>query len=89
MALALPALIPMGVNLSKAFRNASDDSADAAPLQANKVRTRSVVDRLIAGGQGSPISHWSEQHLERQIKTNSALRAHADEVRAAHTASRC
>ena len=89
MALALPCLIPMGVNLSKAFRNASDDSAENPPLQANKVRTRSVVDRLIAGGRGSPISHWSDQHLEKQIKTNSALRAHADEVRAAHAASRC
>ena len=84
------ALIPAGMALAKAQRNASDasDGSDRKPLSANKVRTQSVVDRLTAGGSGSPISHWSDQQLERMIKTNSAFKAHESELRAAHTASR-
>ena len=82
------ALIPVGMSIAKAQRNASDASDGSAPLAANKVRTQSVVDRLTAGGSGAPIAHWSDQHLERMIKTNSAFKAHADELREAHKTAR-
>ena len=85
----LAPLIPAFMSLAKAQRNASDSSDGSQPrLQANRVRTQSVVDRLTAGGSGSPISHWSDQHLERMIKTNSAFKAHADELREAHRSAR-
>ena len=86
----LAPLIPAGMALAKAQRNASDasDGSSGKRLEANKVRTQSVVDRLTAGGSGAPIAHWSDQHLERMIKTNSAFKAHADELREAHRAAR-
>ena len=84
------AMIPLGMSIAKAQRNASDasDGSDNKPLTAHKTRTQGVVDRLTAGGSGSPISHWSEQHLEKMLKTNSAFKAHADELREAHKAAR-
>ena len=84
------ALIPVGMSIAKAQRNASDasDGSSGKPLQANKTRSQGLVDRLTAGGSGSPISHWSDQHLEKMLKTNSAFKAHADELREAHKASR-
>ena len=58
------------------------------PLASKKVRTQGIVERLTAGGSGAPIAQWSDQHLERMLKTNSAFRAHADELRTAHKARR-
>merc|ERR1711934_67696 len=86
----LAPMIPLGMSLARVQRNASDASDDSSGkrLAANKVRTQSVVDRLTAGGSGAPIAHWSDQHLERMIKTNSAFKAHADELREAHKAAR-
>merc|ERR1712100_775703 len=47
-------------------------------LMAQATRKASVVNRLCAG---STISHWSEQHLERMIKTNSVFQEHQDQLR--------
>jgi len=89
MVFQIAALIPMGMGIAKASRNASDASdGPQSPLCAKKARSQGIVERMIAGGNGSPISHWSDQHLERVIKTNSAFRAHAEELRTAHKASR-
>jgi len=89
----LAPLIPAVMSLAKIQRNGSDasdgsGSGSGRRLEANKVRTQSVVNRLTAGGSGAPIAHWSDQHLERMIKTNSAFKAHSDELRAAHKSAR-
>merc|ERR1712046_266012 len=86
----LAPLIPLGMSLAKAQRNGSDasDGSSGQRLAAHRVRTQSVIDRLTAGGSGAPIAHWSEQHLERMIKHNSAFKAHEDELREAHKAAR-
>ena len=89
MVFQIAALIPVGVGIAKASRNASDVcDGHLSPLSAKKVRSQGIVERVMAGGAGSPISHWSDQHLERMIKTNSAFRAHAEELRTAHKANR-
>merc|ERR1719450_1471823 len=59
------------------------DEANQLSLSAHATREQGVVDRLTAGKQ-PPIAHWSEQQLERMIKTNSAFRDRADELREAH-----
>ena len=89
MVFQVAALIPAGMALAKVQRNASDASDGSnGKGDKTKVRTQGVIDRLTAGGSGAPISHWSDQHLEKMIKTNSAFKAHADELREAHKASR-
>lgn len=71
-------LIPLVVSASKAFRNASDDEPHCEPLMAQASRKASVVERLCAG---SNMSHWSEQHLDRMIKTNNVFQEHQDQLR--------
>jgi len=92
MVFQVAALIPAGMAIAKAQRNASDASGSSGGSKksgdASKVRTQGVVDRLTAGGSGAPIAQWSDQHLERMIKTNSAFKSHADELRTAHAAAR-
>ena len=90
MVFQVAALIPAGMAIAKAQRNASDasDGSNNKPLAANRVRTQRVVDRLTAGGSGAPISHLSDQQSERMIKINEASKAHESELRAAHTAGR-
>jgi len=58
------------------------DEAQQLTLSAHATREQSVVDRLTAGA-APPVSFWSEQQLERMIKTNSAFRERADELREA------
>ena len=65
---------------AKAGRNfISDPEQKVAP---KTVRENSVVDRLVAGAT-PPVSHFSEQHLERLLKTNSAMQVRAHELREA------
>merc|ERR1712176_1395909 len=56
-------------------------------LKAQETRNQSVVDRLTTG-TSPPVSFWSEQQLERMVKTNSALRDRADELREARLKKR-
>ena len=81
-----PALIPLGMSIGKIIRNSTADERDSNPLTAHATRSQGVVDRLTAGGASAPITHWSEQHLERMIRRNSVFRDHADELRLAHAA---
>merc|ERR1719387_3156816 len=74
-------LVPVAIT-SKINANATAEKPDSAhSLQ------KSVVDRLCAG-PGAPISHWSEQHLDRMIKTNSAFREFEAELRQCHAEKR-
>jgi len=89
MAVFLPMLIVPGVAAARIARNWSTDEADKAnqaSLAAQDTRNQGVVDRLTAG-PAPPISHWSEQQLERMIKTNSAFRDRASELRDAREQS--
>merc|ERR1719480_421297 len=79
----VPALIPLGVGVAKIIRNVSTDERDSQVQPST--RSRSVVERLTAGAT-PPVAYWSEQHLERMLKTNSALRDSAEELRSARKA---
>merc|ERR1719443_2809444 len=79
----VPALLPAGMLAAKGYRNSMPDEQNTtAALGAT--RKRSVIERLTTG-HTPPIAYWSEQQLERMIKTNSVFREHADELRAART----
>merc|ERR1739845_245246 len=75
-------LVPVAISASKINANAHAEKPDSTFS-----RQKSVVDRLCAG-PGSPISHWSDQHLDRMIKTNSAFREFEQELRQCHAEKR-
>jgi len=81
--LAAP-LIPLGFGVAKIYRNLTPDERDLGS-DAHGKRSSGVLSRLQAGGDSSPLSQWSEKHLERMIKRNSVFQANADELRAAHS----
>ena len=78
------ALIPAGFGILKMYRNyVNQDSKDP---QADALRKRGVVDKLITGTT-PPVIYLSEKELERIIRTNSACREHEKlirDVRAKH-----
>lgn len=80
----VPALIIPTMSAARIVRNFSSDDRDAVPLAASDVRKQGVVDRMVAGSN-PPVAYWSEKNLEKMIKTNSAFRDRADELRSAHT----
>ena len=75
---AVTPMIPAAITVSKALHNSSDEEAHPEHLMAHTTRKARVVNRLCAG---STISHWSEQHLERMIKTNNVFQEHQDQLR--------
>merc|ERR1719162_2813939 len=44
-------------------------------------RREGAADRLMAGGN---LKNFNKKYLEKHLKTNSALRDHADEIRSAY-----
>jgi len=79
----VPALIIPCMSAARVIRNLSSDERDGAPLAASDVRKQGVVDRMVSGSS-PPVSYWSEKEMEKMIKTNSAFRDRADELRSAH-----
>jgi len=79
----VPALIIPAMSAARVLRNSSLDERDGAPLAASDVRKQGIVDRMVSGSS-PPVAYWSEKHLEKMIKTNSAFRDRADELRSAH-----
>merc|ERR1712039_955182 len=81
----IPAMIIPGMAVARIVRHYTSDEEDQNRkdnLKAQETRNQSVVDRLTTG-TSPPVSFWSEQQLERMVKTNSALRDRADELREA------
>merc|ERR1712083_526148 len=81
----VPALIIPGMAVARIARHYTSDEEDQNRkdnLKAQETCNQSVVDRLTAGA-APPVSFWSEQQLERMIKTNSAMKDRADELREA------
>merc|ERR1712003_233835 len=73
----------MGMAVARIVRHYTSDEQDQNTkdnLKAQETRNQSVVDRLTAGA-APPVSFWSEQQLERMLKTNSAMKEKADELR--------
>merc|ERR1719359_490452 len=67
---------------SKMYRNYTQSEEDnMGALVAGHTRDRAVVERLIAGEN---LKNFSAKHLEKHLKTNSALGTNADEIRKAH-----
>merc|ERR1711871_907767 len=83
----VPPLIPVAMSVGKLIRNSSSDERDRAALEAHTTRKQSVVDRL-CNGPGAPISHWSDKHLERMIKTNNVFQEFESELRQCHAEKR-
>merc|ERR1712066_713066 len=87
--MVLPFIAPMigygGIMAAKAYRN-SEATAPGEELRAQTTRDNSVVDRLLAGST-PPVGHWSEKHLEKMLKTNSALQLRAEELRSARNSA--
>ena len=79
----VPALIIPAMSAARVMRNLSSDERDGAPLAASDVRKQGVVDRMVSGSNPL-VSYWSEKQMEKMIKTNSAFRDRADELRSAH-----
>jgi len=79
----VPALIIPAMSAARVLRNSSSDERDGAPLAASDVRKQGVVDRMVSGSS-PPVSYWSAKELEKMIKTNSAFRDRAEELRSAH-----
>jgi PAS domain S-box-containing protein len=78
----LPALVPLGVSLSKICRNAADDGPQDL-MPRTEVAGRAIVNKMIKGGANAPITQWSEAKLEKAIRRNSVFRDHANELRLA------
>lgn len=83
----VPALVPLVFTAGKIVRNSSSDERDNKDLKSSHTRKSSIVERMCAG-PGSPVSHWSEQHLERMIKTNNVFKEFEDQLRQCHADSR-
>ena len=75
------ALVPIGFGIAKLYRNYFSEK-DTTFAQSDALRKRGVVDRLISG-RSPPVMYLSEKQVEELIKTNSACRKHADEIREA------
>merc|ERR1712216_67244 len=69
-----PAVFLVSIQGTKLFRNATSTADDNKADNITHLRNQGVVDRLQTG-------HFSEKHLERTLKTNSAMRHKADELR--------
>jgi hypothetical protein len=78
----LPAGLLGGIMAAKAGRNFLTRNDENGTLKSKEIRDNGVVNRLLAGSS-PPVSFWSEQMLERQLKTNSAMQMRAHELREA------
>merc|ERR1712032_1244398 len=81
----VPPLIPVVIAGSKIYRNSVDE--EPTTLAAHETRKKSIVNRLCSG-PGAPISHWSQQHLDRMIKTNNVMQEFEDGLRRCHAETR-
>jgi hypothetical protein len=85
--LILPAGVLGGILAAKAGRNYLTRNDEKGTLKSKETRDNGVVNRLLAGSS-PPVSFWSEQQLERQLKTNSAMQMRAHELREARKGSK-
>ena len=69
---------------AKVYRNSMQDPKKELTAHGN--RENGVVNRLLAGPV-PPVAHWSKQHLDRMLKTNSAMQERSSELRAANKTS--
>merc|ERR1711998_320770 len=73
-----------GIQAAKMWRNwTASEEDNLRAHDAGATRKESVAKRMTAGANG-PVAHFNAKYLEKQLKTNSALRDHADEIRNAH-----
>jgi hypothetical protein len=68
------------------YRNytATEEEKASAGKHSDHLRKQSVADRLTTGGN---VGHFNAKYLEKHLKTNSAMRGRADEIREAHVAA--
>merc|ERR1711998_486143 len=69
---------------AKMYRNwTASEEDNLRAHDAGATRKESVAKRMAAGAH-PPVAYFNAKYLEKQLKTNSALRDHADEIRNAH-----
>merc|ERR1711924_182595 len=79
---------PMGIvgcfQAGKIYRNwTATEEDNLRAHDAGATRKEGVANRMATGAH-PPVAYFNAKYLEKQLKTNSALRDHKDEVRAAH-----
>merc|ERR1712146_388280 len=68
----------------KMYRNwTASEEDNLRAHDAGATRKESVANRMAAGAH-PPVAYFNAKYLEKQLKTNSALRDHKDEIRKAH-----
>merc|ERR1711998_49139 len=73
-----------GVQACKMYRNwTATEEDNLRAHDAGATRKEGVANRMATGAH-PPVAYFNAKYLEKQLKTNSALRDHKDEVRAAH-----
>jgi len=72
-----------GVQGSKLYRNATSTDDDNKGNIVGVLRKEGVAARLMAG-PSPPLAHWNKKYLEKHLRTNSAMRESADEIREVH-----
>ena len=75
-----PAALLVGIQGAKIHRNFFSTEEDNRGSRAGAIRKRSVVERFTVG---AAMQHSDAKYLEKHLRTNSALRDHADEIRQA------
>jgi len=75
-----PALAYSGLQGFKLYRDYTSTDEENTGNYANAVRKQSVMERLCSGAT-PPIAAFNEKYLEKNLKTNSAMREFADEIR--------
>ena len=73
-------VVPVTIFGFKAVRSMTQDDNDTKSPMSGYDRKNSVAQRLMAG-RNPPVASFSEAHLEKMIKTNSAMQEHGDELR--------
>ena len=79
---------PLGIvgcfQAGKMYRNwTASEEDNLRAHDAGATRKESVANRMAAGAH-PPVAYFNAKYLEKQLKTNSALRDHKDEIRQAH-----
>merc|ERR1719214_573481 len=73
-----------GIQACKMYRNwTASEEDNLRAHDAGATRKESVAKRMTAGAH-PPVAYFNAKYLEKHLKTNSALRDHKDEIRAAH-----
>ena len=73
----------VGVQGSRAYTNFTSTDEHNKADEIDSIRKKSVAERMTSGAH-PPVAYFNKKYLEKHLKTNSAMRNHADDIREAH-----